>query len=872
MTITVFRLPPASLPKTLAMKPFLPRRALSRLRKSNTRSSSFHSSSISRYVSPCQTPFFSPNPHSQIPRNPKVFSFPSRTLHSLQEHQPLDSSADDDDDEDGPMNEFLSRFVHIMRGKLSEAYPDCNKETIDGMLLIMAQKVVAEMEKDGIDGMLDSVTREQPIDLSQDLWKTVWEVSNSVLDEMKKARNREEMKTFLQDESVMKMFHFAGEIGIRGDMLRELRFKWAKEKMEESHFYENLERMYEEARGVDDDVGSKEKAAAAELIESGDSSVAQEESPAPKEVALPQRRGKIKYKIYGLDLSSPRWAEVADRINEAEKLVTPEEPKMISGKCKLVTERILALTENDDASPLLAEWVELLQPGRVDWLALLDRLKERNLGLYLKVAEVVLNEETFKANIRDYSKLIDMHAKENHIEDAERILCKMIEKGIDPDILTSTILVHMYSKVGDLDRAKDAFTKITSQGFQPDMRLYNSMIRAYANAGLPKDGELLMSQMGKKGIKPSKETCMELLRAFAQRGEVDGAQKMVNIMQFAGFQPTLESCTLLVEAYGQKGDPDQARNNFDYMMRVGHKPDDKCTASMIAAYGKKNLLDKALHLLLDLEKDGFEPGVATYTVLVDWLGKLQLVDEAEQLLRKIAGKGETKPFKVNVSLCDMYARAGLEKKAREALGILEANKELLHAEEFERIIYGLIAGGLVQDAVRIHEKMQVQGFVSSEPLKMAIMSLQALPRKRPTASWINLKRGMKHAAPSELINYYLAWEHAHIPWLILDQLLDGDMAFVGNVRIPSATALLKEHKFWVDELHDARVPAALASIKCRLLFKEQVEGATKVIRGVRVEAILDWLSHRLNVQLTACPNRLSALTGYLGALLAFRRI
>ncbi|XP_077237939.1 pentatricopeptide (PPR) repeat-containing protein [Tasmannia lanceolata] len=718
----------------MGIKPFFSKHSITHFSKFNRkcRSSSPHihinSPSVTT-ISP-SIPSSQRNLHpfspSQNPQIPKPISFLSRSLHSLQENSLVEAESDAEDEEnDGPMNEFLSRFVWIIRGKLSEAYPNCDKETIEGMLLIIVKKVVEEMEKGGLEEMLDSAKNTQVIDFSQDLWKTVWEVSNSVLDDMRKARKMEEMKKFLHSEDVKEMCRFAGEVGIRGDMLRELRFKWAREKLEEKEFYQSLERLREEAL-EEENVENKDMI----NVEGDDSLVT--EKPKDIEIVLPQRRGKIKYKIYGLDLSSQKWAEVADRIHEAEKVFTPEEPKPIYGKCKVVTERILGLKAEEDPSPHLAEWVELLRPGRVDWLALLDGLNERNPGLYFKLAELVLDEESFETNIRDYSKLIDTHAKGNRIEDAERILQKMTKKNIEPDILTSTILVHMYGKTGNLERAKDAFEKLRSQGFQPDMRAYNSMIMAYVNAGQPKSGESLMREMEARDFKPTREIYMELLKAFAQRGHVDGAQRIVNTMQFAGFQPTLESCTLLVEAYGQAADPDQARNNFDYMIKAGHKPDDRCTASMIAAYEKKNLLDKALNLLLELEKDGFEPGIATYTVLVDWLGKLQLVDEAEQVLGKITEKGDAPPFKIHVSLCDMYSRAGIEKKALKSLGIVKNQKERLRAEDFERIIYGLLAGGLVQDANKVSELMHKQGFTSSEPIKVALMAAQAMPRQKPT--------------------------------------------------------------------------------------------------------------------------------------------
>ncbi|XP_043709234.1 pentatricopeptide repeat-containing protein At1g06710, mitochondrial-like [Telopea speciosissima] len=672
--------------------------------------------------------FFSPICN---PKLPKSFPFSVRYLHSIQGAQLEDlDSESESSEEEGLMNEFLSRFVWIMRGELSKVYPDCDKQTIDGMLLIIVEKVVSEMEKGDLEAMLGATAGTPSLDFSEDLWKTVWEVSNSVINDMNKEMKKEQMKWFLQSEEVKEMCRFAGEVGIRGDMLRELRFKWSREKMEEYEFYQNLDRIREEDRAQEEAEKESRKAddTGEGVLEDG-SDVAEEK---PKVVSLPQRRGKIKYTIYGLDLSDPMWSEVADRIHDAEKLITPEEPKPITGKCKFITEKILFLKEEDDPSSVLAEWVELLQPSRIDWVTLLHRLQECNINLYFKVAELVLNEESFQTNIRDYSKLIDAHAKENRMEDAERILNKMAEKGIQPDILTSMIMVHMYSKAGNLEHAKAAFESLRSRGFQPDAKAYHSMIMAYVNAGQPKLGESLMREMEARDIKPTKEIYMALLRSFAERGHVDGAQRIATTMQFAGFQPSLESCALLVEAYGQAGNPEQARSNFDYMMKLGHRPDDKCTASMIAAYEKKNMLDRALDLLLQLEKDGFEPGVATYTMMVDWFCKLQLVDEAEQLMDKIAEKGEAPRFKLHVGLCDMYARAGDEKKALQALRAVEAKKDLLGAEEFERVINGLLVGGLAEDARRVHQQMEAQGFAASEPLKVAIMASQAFRRQRPT--------------------------------------------------------------------------------------------------------------------------------------------
>ncbi|KAJ6681159.1 hypothetical protein OIU74_019603 [Salix koriyanagi] len=631
-----------------------------------------------------------------------ILSF-NRYMHTIGETKLIGSSFNpkhnaNDIEEDETMNEFLSRFVWIMRGKLTEVYKDCDKQTINNMLLVIVGKVVSEMEKGGLDQMLDVAVATLSQEFSRDLWKTVFEVSNAVLADMEKEKKKEKMKGFLQCEEVQELCRFAAEIGIRGDMMREFRFKWAREKMEESDFYESLKRLREEVK-------AQEKAE-----EEGKNAVAMGEE------AATMGEEKPKLLIESMSQKSSIW---------------PEEPKPISGKCKIVAEKILALKEEDDPSPLLAEWAELQKPSRIDWLTLLDKLKEQNTRLYPKVEELLLSEKSFQANIRDYSKIIDAHAKQNRIEDAERIVEKMNENGIQPDALTTNILVHMYSKAGSLDRAREALESLRRLGFRPDREIYNSMIMVYVNAGQPKLAESLTREMEARDIKPTMEIYMALLRSFSQHGDVGGAGRIATTMQFAGFQPNLESCTLLVETFGQVGDPDQARNNFDYLMRLGHKPDDRCTAGMIAAYEKKNMLDKALKLLLELEKDGFEPGLATDSVLVDWLGKLQLVDEVEQLLGRIAGQGEAPPLKIQVSLCDMYARAGFEKKALQALGVVEAKKEQLGLHDFERVVGGLIAGGFVQEARRVHGLMEAQGF-ASEHLKVTLTASQAFSRKRPS--------------------------------------------------------------------------------------------------------------------------------------------
>jgi hypothetical protein len=77
---------------------------------------------------------------------------------------------------------------------------------------------------------------------------------------------------------------------------------------------------------------------------------------------------------------------VAERTAEAEAHIVPPEPKAVEGKAKKAEERLLSVNSRKaDPAPAMEEWKEELRPKRVDWLALLERVKTRNVELYLKV-------------------------------------------------------------------------------------------------------------------------------------------------------------------------------------------------------------------------------------------------------------------------------------------------------------------------------------------------------------------------------------------------------------------------------------------------------------------------------------------------------
>ena len=115
-----------------------------------------------------------------------------------------------EEEEDELMNEFLSHFVWKIRKKIRKTYPKIDCGTCDWMLLVITQKVLSRMERShggrgelvGLSGLAVALAEDPTLDLNLHLWMMAWDLSGSVLEDMRKNRKRELMKWFLHSEDV----------------------------------------------------------------------------------------------------------------------------------------------------------------------------------------------------------------------------------------------------------------------------------------------------------------------------------------------------------------------------------------------------------------------------------------------------------------------------------------------------------------------------------------------------------------------------------------------------------------------------------------------------------------------------------------------
>lgn len=328
-----------------------------------------------------------------------------------------------------------------------------------------------------------------------------------------------------------------------------------------------------------------------------------------------------------------KWHDAGPDLTEAQKHEISQLSPVMTNRCKAIMRRIICFSQEENLFLLLASWVKAMQPRRCDWLSVLKETKRMDVSLFFEVMEYALVEESFEANVRDYTKLIDTYAKHDRLHDAQKAFQSMKSRGFPCDQVTLTVLINMYSKAGDLHHAEEAFEEIKLLESPMDKRSYGSMVMAYVRAKKLDLAETLLKDMEAEQVFAGREVYKAVLRALSMDGDAEGAQRVFDAVQFAGIVPDSRLCALLVNAYCTAGKIEGARSAIENMRAAGLKPNDKCIALILGAYREKNKLERALDFLMGLERDGVVIEREASEILAQWLRGIGVIDEVELALR-----------------------------------------------------------------------------------------------------------------------------------------------------------------------------------------------------------------------------------------------
>ncbi|KAJ0040410.1 hypothetical protein Pint_27408 [Pistacia integerrima] len=209
---------------------------------------------------------------------------------------------------------------------------------------------------------------------------------------------------------------------------------------------------------------------------------------------------------------------------------------------------------------------------------------------YVRVAVDVFRKKKHEiiGNVKMYTSLIYGWCKINRIDMAERFLNEMIERGIEPNVVTYNVLLNGVCRRASLHpderfertimRAEKVFDEMRMRGIEPDVTSFSIVLHVYSRAHKPQLTMDKLKLMQEKGICPSVVTYTSAVKCLCSCGKLEDAEQLLEEMEIWGDMkgsevgPDLDSYTMLIHGLCEKQKWKEACQFFVEMIEKGLLP------------------------------------------------------------------------------------------------------------------------------------------------------------------------------------------------------------------------------------------------------------------------------------------------------------
>ncbi|KAJ7522770.1 hypothetical protein O6H91_18G025800 [Diphasiastrum complanatum] len=315
---------------------------------------------------------------------------------------------------------------------------------------------------------------------------------------------------------------------------------------------------------------------------------------------------------------------------------------------------------------------------------------------------------------------------------------KIIDKGIEDDVVVGNALVNMYDRCAALKDAERVFKEMPER----DLVSWNSLIGAYARHGHSKRAFHLFRQMQQEGINPDKVTFLKVIDAcdsviYLEDGTLMHASIIEN-----GLESDIVLANSLIHMYGKCGSLEEARNVFNKMSRrdivswntmiaeyadhghgieaielVGqmHHEGFMCNRitllSILAACSHAGLVPEGCHYFTSMNGDlDIAPTIEHFGCMIDLLARAGRLDEAEELISTMPFEPDHVMWMAMLGACRTHDDVDRGNRMAEYLFELDPQKDAIYA-----ILGSIYAAAGQWDDVRRMRKSMRSSILKKEP-------------------------------------------------------------------------------------------------------------------------------------------------------------
>lgn len=236
-------------------------------------------------------------------------------------------------------------------------------------------------------------------------------------------------------------------------------------------------------------------------------------------------------------------------------------------------------------------------------------------------------------------------------EMAQKFLKEMIDRGIEPNVVTYNILLNGICRRASLhpdtrfDRtiraANDLLNAMRSRGIEPDATSYSIVLHVYSRAHKPELTVAMFNSMKERGICPTVATYTSVIKCLASCGRLEDAEGMLDEMARSGVCPSPATYNCFFKEYRGRKDVNGAINLYKKMKEIDPRtvPDIHTYNILVGMFSKLNQMETLLELWNDMKDNAIGPDLDSYTLLIHGLCEKKKWREACQFFMEMIEKG-----------------------------------------------------------------------------------------------------------------------------------------------------------------------------------------------------------------------------------------
>ena len=172
-----------------------------------------------------------------------------------------------------------------------------------------------------------------------------------------------------------------------------------------------------------------------------------------------------------------------------------------------------------------------------------------------------MDKESTQTSVDIYGDLLQGCAKSKSLEIGKRVHARMIDNGLQENMVLKNLLITMYSKCGRVEDARKVFDTMPKR----NVIAWTGILSGMAEEGKIDVALQYLSEMQKEGVKPDAVLCISLLNAVTKPKDINHGKLIHDQIAQMGFDKNLHVANALISMYARCGCVQEAQGIFNNM-------------------------------------------------------------------------------------------------------------------------------------------------------------------------------------------------------------------------------------------------------------------------------------------------------------------